>query len=103
MKISLTFFTLLMLSCSSSNHVIEIKEIEKDTIICIQDHSTNRTNIFLNVTGEVDDTAFIQGGIAIPPGKVNISGNYDYYSLDSICISYSAHRATKGYLKIQVK
>lgn len=100
MKIALIFFMLLMLSCNSSNHVVEIKDVGRDTTFYSEDHAAYRTCIFLKITGNIDDTAFVNG-IALPPGTVNFSGNPDYYNTDSLIVLYKAYRATKGTLRIE--
>jgi hypothetical protein len=106
MRIFLLLFLSMFLSCTSNNHaenhVFEVKNIGRDTIFAIENHAAYRSNIYLKITGNINDTAFVYG-IKIPPGRVNISGNYDYYDEDSIVITYRSYRATKGDLKIQYK
>lgn len=102
----LMFFSLLFFSCDSKkkneNNMFEVKNIGRDTIFAIENYAAYRSNIYLKITGNINDTAFVYG-IKIPPGSVNISGNYDYYDEDSIVITYRSYRATKGDLKIQYK
>lgn len=106
MRIFLLLFLSMLLSCTSNshveNHVFEVKNIGRDTIFTIENYAAYRSNIYLKITGNINDTAFVYG-IKIPPGGVNISGNYDYYDEDSIVITYRSYRATKGDLKIQYK
>lgn len=100
MRVFLLLFLSALLSCTSKKYVVDIKDVGRDTIFYSEDHDANRTCIFLKITGNIDDTAFVYG-IALPPGKVNFSGNPDNYDTDSLIITYKAYRATKGALRIE--
>lgn len=100
MRVFLLLFLLALLSCTSKKYEVDIKDVGRDTVFYSEDYDANRTCIFLKITGNIDDTAFVYG-IALPPGTVNFSGNPDYYNTDSLIFSYKAYRATKGTLRIE--
>lgn len=77
----------------------EVKNINKDTVFSVHTQKKYITTKILKVVGEVNDSIIIDG-MKFPGGKINDSIQLDWYS-DPVTVSYQAHKATQGHLKIE--